>query len=104
MIERIIFLIQRNRDGEIKKSVMMGFSRNYDGFFYKTSGRMNQTMEPLRTLLLKVKIYRQYRESYGGSICMYVKTCVSRSSFAWMPVYIIIISSGECLYGVLENN
>jgi hypothetical protein len=35
---------------------------------------------------------------------MYVKTCVSRSGFAWMPAYISIISSGECLYGVLENN
>jgi hypothetical protein len=35
-----------------KKSVMMGFLRNYDGLFYKTSGWKNQTMEPLRTLLL----------------------------------------------------
>jgi hypothetical protein len=31
---------------------MMGFSRNYDELFYKMSGRKNQTMEPLRTLLL----------------------------------------------------
>jgi hypothetical protein len=31
---------------------MMGFLRNYDGLFYKTSRRKNQTMEPLRTLLL----------------------------------------------------
>jgi hypothetical protein len=45
-------LNEENRDGEIKKSVMMGFSRNYDGFFYKMSGRKNQTMEPLHTLLL----------------------------------------------------
>jgi hypothetical protein len=45
-------LNEGNRDGEIKKSVMMGFSRNYDGLFYKTSRRKNQTMEPLRTLLL----------------------------------------------------
>jgi hypothetical protein len=45
-------LNEGNRDGEIKKSVMMGFSRNYDGLFYKISGWKNQTMEPLRTLLL----------------------------------------------------
>jgi hypothetical protein len=40
------------RWGDKKNSFMMGFSRNYDGLFYKTSGRKNQTMEPLRTLLL----------------------------------------------------
>jgi hypothetical protein len=49
-------LNEGNRDGEIKKSVMMGFSRNYDGLFYKTSGRKNQTMKPLRTLLLGKEI------------------------------------------------
>jgi hypothetical protein len=38
---------------EDKKTVMMGFSRNYDGLFYKTSGRKNQTIKPLRTLLGK---------------------------------------------------
>jgi hypothetical protein len=32
-------LNEGNRDGEIKKSVMMGFSRNYDGLFYKMFGR-----------------------------------------------------------------
>jgi hypothetical protein len=44
-----------------------------DGLFYKTSGRKNQTMEPLRTLLLG--------KDYFSLVWMYLDTIICLDTF-----------------------